>query len=284
MASSNQKNTGRRVLLYLLSCVCLAGVGYSGYKVYTIQTGYSAEQSVYNDIRAQMAAPSGTPAVLPSMPSQATPAASAAGQAQAGRPSAATAAASPSPKATRPPSQMDFAALRELNGDSVAWITLAGSAIDYPVVQGRNNSFYLNHLFTGRPGKAGAIFMEAKNAPDFSDKNTILFGHHMKDGSMFADLNKYRQQAYYDEHPVMTLYTPQGDYRVEWFAGRVVQAAPIPITFKDDEAFMAHVQSAAATSDFAANVQVSPADQLLTLSTCTNVAPGGRYVLIGVLR
>lgn len=183
------------------------------------------------------------------------------------------------------PSKMNFDKLREMNPDTVAWINMNDGTIDYPVVQGKDNKFYLNHLFSREYGKAGSIFMEVTNAADFSDKNTLLFGHHMNNGSMFANIENYRNQAYYELFPRMELYTPQGDNKVEWFAGYPVSAARIPTAFDSSEAFLAHVEKARSRSDFqAAEVQVSAEDRLVTLVTCTYAWENARYILVGVIR
>ncbi len=179
---------------------------------------------------------------------------------------------------------MDFEELRARNDDTVAWITIPDTKIDYPVVQGDDNDYYLNHLFTREYGSAGSIFMQYTNAPDFSDKNTILFGHHMNNGSMFAGLDKYRSQKYYDEHPTMALYTPGGDRTVEWFASYAITAAPLPTAFDGDSAFLEYVKRAKAKSTFKSDVEILMTDRIITLCTCSYVADDARYILMGVLR
>ncbi|MEA5013200.1 MAG: class B sortase [Candidatus Limiplasma sp.] len=300
MDSPKKKGTPGRALLYLLLCAGVAGVGYSGYQIYSLQAEYAKGQSVYEEIRKEMAASqpaaelapaSGEPASLetlaswpqtqaPQRPAAASVSADSGGAVPV---SVETGGAAPGEPA-QPISQIDFRKLRDINQDSVAWVTLEGTVMDYPVVQGRDNDFYLNHLFTGGSGKAGAIFMEASNTPDFQDRHTILFGHHMRDGSMFATLDKYRDQAFYDEHPTMTLYTPQGDYLVKWFAGRVISPRSFPIAFDSDDAFLEYVDSAVQASDFVSQVQASPEDRILTLCTCSYVFDDARYALMGILQ
>ena len=142
----------------------------------------------------------------------------------------------------------------------------------------------MDHLFSEEYGISGSIFMEMTNTPDFSDRNTIIFGHHMNNESMFASLDKYRSQKYYEEHPVMTLYTPQGDYLVEWFAGYAITAAPIPTAFENDAAFEEYVGQAIRKSNFKADIEVLPTDRIITLCTCSYVSDDARYILVGVLR
>lgn len=117
--------------------------------------------------------------------------------------------------------EVDFEALREINPDLVGWIYIEGTEINYPVVQGADNQYYLKHLFTGEWNSSGCIFLGARNCTDLSDRNSILYGHHMKDGSMFHGLMEYKSQEYYDEHPTVLFLTPDANYEVKIFAGYV---------------------------------------------------------------
>ena len=110
---------------------------------------------------------------------------------------------------------MDFESLLAQGPDVKAWLELPGTVIQYPVAQGEDNSYYLKHLYDGTANKVGCLFIDYENAEDFSDNNTIIYGHNMRDGSMFSALVEYKAQAYYDEHPEMYLVTPEGGYVVE---------------------------------------------------------------------
>lgn len=192
-------------------------------------------------------------------------------------------AAPPSLKLTAPEKQVDFDALRAVNGHTVAWIYSEGTPIDYPVVLGEDNAFYLNHTFSGRPGSAGAIFMDMDNQGDFSDANTAIYGHHMRNGSMFASLDKYRKQSYYDEHPVIHLYTPGGDYAIELFSAYVRDASLLPHDFDSPEDFLAYVDQIKALSDFKSDVTIGADDRIVTLVTCNYNYDDARYVVHGKL-
>ncbi|NLG25173.1 MAG: class B sortase, partial [Clostridiales bacterium] len=194
------------------------------------------------------------------------------------------AAGAPSVGATAAPRKLvDFAALRAVNDDVVAWIYAEGTPIDYPVVLGDDNAYYLDHTFFGRPGSAGAIFIDAANRADFSDGNTVVYGHHMKDGSMFAGLPNYGDQAYYDAHPVIYLYTPDGDYAIELFSGYVRDASALPIDFAGPEAFLGYVDAVRQLSDFESDVVVAADDRIVTLITCTYNFDDARYAVHGRL-
>ena len=197
---------------------------------------------------------------------------------QAGLPPPPVPAASPFPQA-------DFAALSEVNPDIAAWLILEGSRINYPVVQGADNSFYLSHLFDGTPNPSGALFIDSYNEPGFADQNTVIYGHNMKDDSMFSTLLAYRSQEFFEQHPQMLLLTPRGNYLVELFAGYQtgIAADSWRHTFADASDFESWVSRSKERSDFTSDVEVLPTDRLLTLSTCSFAFDNARYVLVGKL-
>lgn len=279
MDSPKKKRRKRRPwLLYLVVCVCIIAIGYSAYQLILVRLEYDAADELYAELRTELAEPEG----------EAVPAPAQGGAAPVEDGPVASPAVPAEPGSVEAPavveSQMNFEKLLNINPDTVAWITLPDTVIDYPVVQGEDESYYLHHLFTGKRGASGCIFMDAANAADFSDRNTVLYGHHMKNGSMFAGLEKFGKQSYYDAHRSMTLFTPSGDHSVEWFAGYGTTSDRVPTAFESDQAFLDFVAHAAANSDFASDVQVLPTDRLLTLSTCTYFMYDARYLLIGVIR
>lgn len=103
---------------------------------------------------------------------------------------------------------VQFDELLKTNGDVIAWIYGANTHINYPVVQGSDNDYYLRHLLDGTWNDNGSIFMDCANSADFSDQNSLIYGHNMTSGAMFSNLVKYKQQAYYDQHPYLYMLTP----------------------------------------------------------------------------
>lgn len=180
---------------------------------------------------------------------------------------------------------VDFISLERINPDVVGWLAAEGTEIDYPVVRGKDNDFYLRHLFTGEHNKLGSIFMDYRNHNDFSDKNTIIYGHHMKDGSMFASLTKYKDQRYYDSFPTMLFCTPAGNFMIELFAGNVVDGnyESVRFDFKDDYDFQSYVDSLKKKSTFESNTIVKADDRIITLCTCSYEFNNARYALYGKL-
>lgn len=103
---------------------------------------------------------------------------------------------------------VDFESLKKINPEIIAWIRIPDTKIDYPVVQGTDNEYYLKHTFKKTEHVAGSIFLDKDNSPDFSNRKTILYGHNMKDGSMFQGLHKYESESYLQEHNKVYLYLP----------------------------------------------------------------------------
>lgn len=184
---------------------------------------------------------------------------------------------------------VDFEALRETGPDIIGWLTLPDTAMNYPVTQTDDNEYYLHHLYDGTYNKTGCLFADYENQEDFSDRNTIIYGHNMRDGSMFATLNEYDEQSYFDGHPQMYLVTPGGGYVVEIFTAFVAKpsesgsdTSPWRLNWKDDGAYTTWLSEMAGRSVIETDVTVTSSDKVLTLSTCT---PGGasRFIVMGKL-
>ena len=181
--------------------------------------------------------------------------------------------------------EINFKALREVNPDVIGWIYSPNTTINYPVVQGDDNAYYLKHLADGTENRNGCPFLDVQNRPDFTDDNSIIYGHHMQNGTMFAGISWYEDQSYYDEHPVMYLMTPEAAYRIELFSGY--------ITTMDSSAYMQNfgsvrehkdwLKEVSGRSDFRANLEISAYDRVITLSTCAYRFENARYVLHGKL-
>lgn len=181
---------------------------------------------------------------------------------------------------------VDFDALTKINDDCVAWICIPDTAINYPVVQGTDNSYYLKHLIDGKWNSAGCIFLDSRVASDMSDRHSIIYGHHMKTGTMFSGLTKYKKQQYYNEHPEALLITPEKTYRIEFFAGYVAQVSnpAWQISFESDENFETWINNTKGQSWFESPIFPAVTDKILTLSTCSYEFDNARFVLHGVIK
>lgn len=108
---------------------------------------------------------------------------------------------------------IDFDELRKVNGDMAAWIDFPGQDISYPVVQGTDNAHYLKYTFEGKRNAAGCIFVDSRNQGLLVDDNTIIYGHNMRNGSMFGRLKRYMEQEHYEQFPYFDLYLPDSVFR-----------------------------------------------------------------------
>lgn len=181
---------------------------------------------------------------------------------------------------------VDFAALAEINPDIVAWIYIEDTEINYPVVQGSDNQYYLKHLFSGEWNSLGCIFLDTRNAPDFSDQNSIIYGHHMKNGTMFSGLTEYKNQEFYDTHPTILIMTPEQNYRIEVFAGYVanVKDNAWKVDFGTDTAIEDWQKSVMERSCFESEITPAVTDRIVTLSTCSYEFDNARFVLFGIIQ
>ena len=175
---------------------------------------------------------------------------------------------------------------QDLSPDGIAWIEIPGVEISYPVGQGRDNDYYLYHLITGENHKSGSIFMDFHNQEDLSDRNSIIYGHNMKDGSMFGTLDQYQSQALYRNYPYFYMYVPGYIYEYQIFS---CYAAPTDHpaytydfpTSEDYEVFLETLQRSA---EYNTGMTVTKEDQVVTLSTCVNTRKDYRYLVHGKLK
>ena len=176
-------------------------------------------------------------------------------------------------------SPIDFKILWERNEDVAAWLQIPGTQINYPVVHGEDNDYYLHHDLYGNYSEYGTIFLDARVPSDFSGHNNVLYGHHMSDGSMFASISNYKQQWYYDDHAYFLIYTNAGKYRVDLFAGIVVPGTHevFSTSLSADQ-----LQRFINNSTFYSGKGV-PSGQIVTLCTCSYEAANYRYVVLGEL-
>lgn len=182
---------------------------------------------------------------------------------------------------------VDFEKLLEMNSDVVGWIRFdEPSEINYPVVQGRDNEEYLKRTFEANTNKLGTLFVDVNNPGDFSGRNTFIYGHNMKNGSMFAQLLKYKDDSFYKEHPYFYIYTPDGKVRTyEIFSAGVVKdtSDSYIMDYADDAAFQTYIDYIKQQSAYSTSAEVTTASKIVSLSTCTNVRDDERFLVHGVM-
>ena len=260
-----QRARRRRTALAVLAAALALLLLYSLYRVGTILWTYGQGEAQYDQVARSVAT-----ALPTAAPEETAPAGETA--------PAASPAAQPERLA------VDFSALQAINPDACAWLYGQGASLHYPVVQGEDNEYYLNHLLDGTRSACGCLFVDAGASAGFSDRVTIVYGHNMNDGSMFGTLDAYKSQEAYDANTEMQLLTPEGNYRVELLAGMVTDPSDAVYGgLTTEEEVAAYVESALARSTFQSSAAYAPGDRLLALSTCSYETDDSIFLVIGRL-
>lgn len=177
--------------------------------------------------------------------------------------------------------------LQEVNPDVVGWITIPDTDVNYPILQTGDNRFYLNKTWKKQASTVGSIFMECQNRADLSQFNTLIYGHNMKDGSMFSVLRSYLEQAYWEEHPYVYIAVENDVRRYDIYAAYEVGVWEIAygLEIEKEEDKQEFIDFGVSKSKIDTGVVPTVEDDVLTLSTCTgngNAATGTRWVIQAV--
>ena len=183
-----------------------------------------------------------------------------------------------------------FEELQAVNPDVYAWITVPGTDIDYPILQhASDNSYYLMHNIDGYYGYPGCIYTENMNSKDFTDNNTVIYGHNMKNGSMFAQLHKFEDPDFFDANREVLIYLPGEVLHYTIFATHIYDDRHLlySFDFTDPEVYQKYLDSIFSTRDMSANIDkditVTTDDQIITLVTCIGSQPNNRLLVQAVL-
>lgn len=187
-------------------------------------------------------------------------------------------------------SLIDWEGMWEINEDVYAWITIPGTVIDYPILQhATDNTYYLNYNIDGSYGYPGCIYTENMNAKDFTDNNTVIYGHNMKNGSMFAGLHQYEEKGFFEEHPQVLIYTPEKEYEYTVFAAYIYDDRHLlySFDFANEEVYASYLDTVLNMRDLSANIRddiiVTKDDNIITLVTCMSKQPDKRLLVQAVL-
>lgn len=248
----------KKLPLVLLALAFLCIILFSAWQLFGIYFEYHQGESTYDDL-SQYAV---TPSPSPTLPPEATPV----------------------PDDTVWP-EVDFASLTAINDDVVAWIYLEDTHINYPVVLGSDNDYYLTHLYNGKSNGAGSIFADCRNSGTFTDRNTILYGHRMNNGTMFADISNYSNREFFDGHPYVLIITPDAKYKAEVFSAYIANTtySSWDTVFDGDHKYLEWLESIKSRSYFNRDVEFSTDSRIVTLSTCTYEFEDARFVVHALL-
>lgn len=174
-----------------------------------------------------------------------------------------------------------YKGLMDINKDLVGWISIPNTPINYPVVRNDNNEFYLQHDFSKAPSKAGAIFMDFRNVDFPSAKNTILYGHYMRNGTMFGSLIQFKEEEFLKSNQIISFNSIYEDIEWEIFSAYITDVAfnYIKTNFQSEEDYGEFLESLRKKSMFQLDTAVSAEDQILTLSTCSYEFDNARFVI-----
>lgn len=181
---------------------------------------------------------------------------------------------------------VDWKALKKVNPDVQGWLYQKDTVINYPVVQGTDNDTYLHTRFDKQWSGGGTLFVDCRMEKDFKGFNSIIYGHHMKDGSMFRSIRGYtKEDGYYDKHKTLELATPHGNYHLVVFSAFITKATDED-TYKmtyDEAEKQAYIDRAWERSELSItkdSVDVTRNDRLVTLSTCAYDYEEARYIVM----
>lgn len=179
------------------------------------------------------------------------------------------------------PISPDFDELKKINQDTVGWLYLPDTVLNYPVVQGDDNEYYLTHMFDGTKNSSGSIFIDCDNDINSDAYNTVIYGHHMKNGSMFAVLSKYRAKEWYESHPYLWFVTPGCAYKLHVYSvytAKVSQDA-WNVKFDGQEDYEKWLAETKNRSEISTDIWPNENDRVITLSTCSYEFENARLVI-----
>lgn len=255
----------KKGLKIVLALFLVGVIGYSGWKIYGILSGYRKAERSYLGLQQRYTQQTQRPNLQESEKT-------------------APEEADPEEEAPALPISVDFPQLMAENGDIVGWLYCPDTPINYPVVQGSDNDYYLHRGLYGESLVSGTLFADYRNAAPEQDRNYIIYGHNMKDGSMFASLANHREQEYFDAHPVIYYLTPGKNYVIRLLFGAVVNTdSLIYLPNPGDAAFAAFLENGMRYSPFQSGLELEENSSYVTLSTCTYEYDDARYIVVGRL-
>ena len=176
-----------------------------------------------------------------------------------------------------------FGELVALNPEVFSWLTVYGTNIDYPVTQGGDNMKYVNINAEGEYSLSGSIFLDCGNSKDFSDFNSVIFGHHMEKQTMFGEIGLFSDKRYFDARPYGNLYYAGQDHGLEFFAflhADAYDASVFAPGIQGGKEQQAYLDGLLMNAEFTRDIGVSVNDRIVLLSTCSSDSTNGRDILI----
>lgn len=166
--------------------------------------------------------------------------------------------------------KIDFKKLKSQNQDIAGWIYIRGTMIDYPIVQGKDNEEYLHQDFNKKKSSSGTIFLDNNCKKDFTSDNNIIYGHHMKNGTMFAQLLKFREKSFLKKHNEIMIFTPDRTIHLKVISAYAQKAQnKIPVTFANDKQKKAYIKKIESMSEQTIKTSRINDSHIYTFVTCS---------------
>ena len=166
--------------------------------------------------------------------------------------------------------KIDFKKLKSQNQDIAGWIYIRGTTIDYPIVQGKDNEEYLHQDFNKKKSSSGTIFLDNNCKKDFTSDNNIIYGHHMKNGTMFAQLLKFREKSFLKKHNEIMIFTPDRTIHLKVISAYAQKAQnKIPVTFANDKQKKAYIKKIESMSEQTIKTSRINDSHIYTFVTCS---------------
>ncbi|MDR0491542.1 MAG: class B sortase [Oscillospiraceae bacterium] len=177
-----------------------------------------------------------------------------------------------------------FRELQEINSEIFAWLSVYGTNIDYPVTQGQDNMKYVNTNAEGLYSLSGSIFLDFGNSRDFSDFNSIIYGHHMEKKAMFGEIGNFAEKGMFDNHMYGNLYFDGKDHGIVFFAfvhTNAYDGSTYSTNVTGQEARQIYLDNLLTKSIHKREIGVTTEDHIVLLSTCSSSSTNGRDILVG---
>lgn len=176
---------------------------------------------------------------------------------------------------------IDFESLKSINNDIVGWIYFENIDINYPIVKGIDNNYYLNNTFKKNLNSSGSIFMDYRNNSEFKDLNTIIYGHNMRNGSMFGNLRKLSDEELYRKNLYFWIITNESKYKCEIFSVYIDESTSesYNISFENTEDYNEYLNMITEKSIYNTKIKPTVDDLVITLSTCATAEGSSRFIV-----
>ena len=282
-ARQGKKRSG--VLLTILIVVCALIMAFALYKIISIQMNYKKAQNEYSALR-EYTEPAGNETAQAGLAESTSAEEAEEPEEQDDLDEVMKNVSKPDKKTAKAPITVDHASLAKMNPDYTAWLYIEALEISYPVMQGEDDEYYLHRTFNRDYLFAGSLFIHAESSRDFNDPHTIIYGHNMKDESMFGDLRLLYDNALYKESPYFWVLTPENNYRYRIFSMYECMG--------DSDTYVLFTGPGTVVEDYITEMKArSYVDlgemeydgdsKLVTLSTCVYAEGSERFVVQGIL-